>query len=434
MFESAQPTPESLRADALAVGNHIVSERGVDQLVIHGESIGGMAAAGAARGLTHMASTQSKVALLICDRTFSNLQAIAQRLVGAWSGPAISYLAPLWNTDVAGDFLASSCPKLVAQDHADAIIADCGSLKSGISLWKEIRREASSKDLGWVRETPLEYRMAEWENVSVIKPTLVQSTASQIQPPTWPNDKYITEKAGFHFAACVRRIGKLATAERKNSRLTSVVDGDEEEGGGVELDFEGNSTVSTGGDNAMSSLVRIWKSLACCDGLHGAALGTAAKNGDDYTLTWLCNSLTFGGQVVTEAAERRLPEGIPLVIAPTDYDCRPRGYEREESELMVHPKPIPEVIATLKSLSQGNNDTSLASIEHELAYCIGMLEYVATRLSSAVVVENSRQSLHLQGGNGRFLNLHCGHNAQFSTEELYKLSAILKEATAQGTR
>lgn len=57
------------------------------QLIIHGESIGGMAAAGAARALTEkgkpdITTGRSSVSLLICDRTFCNLEAVAQRLVG----------------------------------------------------------------------------------------------------------------------------------------------------------------------------------------------------------------------------------------------------------------------------------------------------------------------------------------------------------------
>ena len=157
-----------MRADGLAVGTYLVSNLGVESLVIHGESIGGVAAAGTARQLTESSFLRDKVSLLICDRTFCNLEAVAQRLVGGWSGYAIRVLAPFWSTDVAGDFLAANCPKVVANDCADNIIADYASLKSGIAFWKEIHRgAASTRGVGWVLEAPLEYRMADWENVCV---------------------------------------------------------------------------------------------------------------------------------------------------------------------------------------------------------------------------------------------------------------------------
>jgi hypothetical protein len=77
-----KPTPDSLRDDAYAVASHVIGDIGVEQLVLHGESIGGMAAAGAARRVSQHIQLSSKLALLICDRTFCNLEATAQRLVG----------------------------------------------------------------------------------------------------------------------------------------------------------------------------------------------------------------------------------------------------------------------------------------------------------------------------------------------------------------
>ena len=51
-----------------------------------GESIGGMAAAGAANALTAASSSQhpNVSTILPFDRTFCNLEAVAQRLVGRW--------------------------------------------------------------------------------------------------------------------------------------------------------------------------------------------------------------------------------------------------------------------------------------------------------------------------------------------------------------
>lgn len=153
----------------MAVGSHILSNLGVEALVVHGESIGGVAASATARQLSQSSFSRDKISLLICDRTFCNLEAVAQRLVGGWSGYAIRMLAPFWSTDVASDFIATACPKVVANDSADAIIFDSASLKAGIAVWKEIHRGATTtKGVGWMMEAPIQYRMAvDYENVSV---------------------------------------------------------------------------------------------------------------------------------------------------------------------------------------------------------------------------------------------------------------------------
>ena len=126
-FLAFKPSSESLKLDASIVARHIVHVVGVDELIIHGESIGGMAAAGAAKELTATPPRRNISAILVCDRTFCNLEAVAQRLVGRWTGNAIRILTPGWSTDVARDFLAARCPKIVAQDSADEIIHDFSS-------------------------------------------------------------------------------------------------------------------------------------------------------------------------------------------------------------------------------------------------------------------------------------------------------------------
>lgn len=406
----------------------MINELGIDSLIIHGESIGGMAAAGAARGLTNMPSTREKVSLLVCDRTFCNLPAVAQRLVGNWTAPAISLLVPFWNTDVAADFLAATCPKIVAQDHSDNIIADSGSLKSGISLWKEIRREASTKSVGWAMKAPTEYLTADWEDVGVLESKISPSTATNIKIPSWPSDKYISEKHAFHFAACARRIGKMATSELKANRSRA----NSEDGEGYELDIEGSGNFQQITTTYTSAVLDVWKSMSCCDGLCGATLGSAVKNGNDCALTWLCCTLTFGGQVVAAKAGKRLstaPER-KLEIFSEDFDLRPNGYESEENEFQVHPKSLPDVIKTLKALIEAN-DSTLRSIEHELSYCVGVFEYIVDRLSSAQVSESSRQELNFHNSLGQFLNLECGHNNFFLPEERAKLISQLSKVSSE---
>lgn len=338
-FLSFQPTPDSLRADGIAVAHHMLHEIGVEQLIIHGESIGGVAASGTARRLSESPATRGKLALVICDRTFCNLEAVAQRLVGGWTGYAIRGLAPFWNTDVAGDFLAATCPKVLANDAADAIINDAASLKSGVAIWKEMHRGvATTKGIGWMTEAPLQYRMADWENVCVTDSKYAAGTLIRAQPPVWPTDRHVSLEEAFHFAACCKRIGKIATQTSKRSN------GDEESAG-----FEMDENL-----NVLSSqqplVMEAWRTIACCDGLTGAPLGVSVKRGFDSTVAWLCSCLTFGGQAIVAVAERRtqndgrsLDRG-PLEIVDADFDTRPPGYVQQERDGMVHPKPIPEVV------------------------------------------------------------------------------------------
>jgi hypothetical protein len=85
IFITFKPTPHTLRDDATVVGKHIITEAGYSSLVIHGESIGGLASSGAARALSQSPATKDKLSLLLCDRTFCNLEATAQRLVGKFT-------------------------------------------------------------------------------------------------------------------------------------------------------------------------------------------------------------------------------------------------------------------------------------------------------------------------------------------------------------
>jgi hypothetical protein len=465
---SFRPTPDSLRADGLAVASHVVSNCGVESLVIHGESIGGLAASGTARSMTENIRLRNKVSLLLCDRTFCNLEATAQRLVGGWSGYAIRMLAPFWSTDVVGDFLAVSCPKVVATDSADAIIADSSSLKAGIAFWKEIQRSASStKGIGWKIDAPLHYRMADWENVSVTGSRYVsQPRTTRMTPPVWPSDHHIAIDEAFHFAACAKRIGKLASIEKKRFALVTS---------SALRDTEADQV-----DSCSAPIYLVWKHLGCCEGLCGSALGVTVRGGFDITVSWLSSMCVFGGQTVVEGIEHRRRwsnEEASTKLQElgqaegSDFDCRPPGYEHQESDAVVHPKPITEVLEALRQIVEENpNDNVLNSgeffsllillllvlkrfipisceinahsfflfgdfstVSHEISFVMGTLEYVMFRLSAPATLEASFKSRHLNANGpmmeGSFMNLHCGHNNPYSAEERNRLKAILLQAT-----
>jgi pimeloyl-ACP methyl ester carboxylesterase len=352
-FLTFTPTPDTLRDDGITVGQYLLQELGIQKLIVHGESIGGVAASATARYLSSVPSLRSRVALLICDRTFCNLEAVAQRLVGGWSGYAIRLLAPLWSTDVAGDFLAASCPKVIASDAADSIISDAASLKSGVALWKEIHRgAASTKGIGWLTEAPLQYRMADWENVCVNDSRYIPATGFfSAKAPVWPNDKHVSVEEAFHFSACCKRIGKCAKAIRQTA-------GRDIEGDSVEMDARGEPL-----SGSQPLLMEVWKMLACCDGLTGAPLGIAVRSGFDATVAWLCSCLVFGAQSIVEVAESRGgSEGWKesFEIFPADFDSRPPDYEAKEAEGLVHPKPIPEVLERVVFYLDAGDETLAA--------------------------------------------------------------------------
>lgn len=336
-FLSFRPTTDTLRDDGSTVASHLLNELGIQKLVIHGESIGGVAASGAGQRLSQTPSTRGKISLLICDRTFCNLESVAQRLVGGWSGYAIRALAPFWNSDVMGPFLAASCPKVVANDAADVIISDSASLKSGIALWKELHRgTTATKGIGWLSEEPLHYRMATWEDVCVNDSRYVSSPFHP-RAPDWPSDRYITLEEAFHFAASCKRIGRVAKGALSR---------------GLDVDGEGVA-------GAQPLVVQAWSVLSCCSGLTGGTLGVSVKRGHDATVAWLCSMLVFGSQTVVANAERRTQSASSLTIVPADFDERPAGYQQQERSppSKVFPKPVPEVLERLGILLEQNDDS-----------------------------------------------------------------------------
>lgn len=191
----------------------------------------------------------------------------------------------------------------------------------------------------------------------------MKSPYASIAPPVWPKDKHVTTDEAFHFSACVRRIGKVATAEKKSKTQNA----DEEQGfetNGLEIR---QSDVGSG-DQGVSA---IWKMLACCDGLCGTPLGFPVKNSFDSTVTWLCCTLTLGGQRVAAAADRRIEgTGQPRDVVASDFDRRHPGFQHEESDIMIYPKPIPEVLDALKrAVASENGSTKIGTYGYGSCLC-----------------------------------------------------------------
>ena len=287
--------------------------------------------------------------------------------------------------------------------------------------------------------------------VVMVESQYVTPSGTGARAPVWPQDKHVTSAEAFHFAACVKRIGRRS--KQDSGRATSPADDDED---CVELGRP------LGG--ASSPIRSFWEILACCDGMCGAPLGMAVKLGFENTIVWLCCCLTFGGQLIVEQAEQRPSSpktDSRIEVVPSDFDLRPEGYEKQESSKMVHPKPIPEVLETLKSLMAESGDafapgklllfslrrapqfsplfdfsfsqflpSTFFEVKHEVNFVIGMLDYMVNRLSSPAVIESSWKCKHGKPQEtmvGNFLNLHCGHNNAFANTERHQLRNILQE-------
>jgi hypothetical protein len=176
---------------------------------------------------------------------------------------------------------------------------------------------------------------------------------------------------------------------------------------------------------------------------------------------------------VATSAEGRISNSKGDIVAvDQDFDTRPKGFSSSETDHLMHAKPIPEVIATLKQYLNGDESPSLGvtngmsrfphsvfdftcipsshfcrltvyfclyyschvTVFAEVRYCIGMLEYIVARLISKSSVTAALDSRHFRDSStgtmcaGSFLPLHCGHNNQFSFEERRALMKILEEA------
>ncbi|GFH45976.1 hypothetical protein CTEN210_02450 [Chaetoceros tenuissimus] len=455
-FLTFKPSPESLKSDATSIATHIIEKIGVDNFLIHGESIGGMAAAGAGNRISQREYLDSNSLpitypnLLLCDRTFCNLNATAFRLVGSWTSYIIPLVTPFWNTNVAGDFMAARCKKIVAQDAADAIIHDSSSLKKGIATAKEFTN-GMTKNLGTFGEIPLTYRMAEFENASVIKSNIAKFPGSAPVPPTWPSDKHVDIKTAFHFAACVRHIGRYATSVKKmlNSKHMNFDDNDDEEGVEITAVFSRDEENTSKESDRDHVALQVWDTLGLCDGLTGTPLGSAVKNGFDTTLDWLSGLLIFGSQRVILASRERMNLTSPKQYSTSELNVLDQDFEslispvpHSAGNLQVSLLPLPYVQNALHSVIEScnglsENDNPLQEIYCELNFCVKMFEYVLNRISSSQNIMNVLNIVKFEEtfedlSTGRFLNLECGHNNLFTVKERAEWASLLQECMENG--
>lgn len=210
--------------------------------------------------------------------------------------------------------------------------------------------------------------------------------------PVWPKDRHFTTMEAFHFAACVRRIFKLATGANLNVNSKANDNSSQNESTsdeGIELSFSADinnsfdSGIEAGSNESrllstpllsaidetenpfVSSFAQdVWKILARCDGLYGLTLGSAVQGGSaDSIVSWLCSVVVFGCQTLAYSMERRVNNGSSSTVKHNIISLNSRddwisqGVELDDysahlqSNPLTAPYPIaiPEVITLLRN-------------------------------------------------------------------------------------
>eukprot|EP01029_Cantina_marsupialis_P021152 TRINITY_DN502_c0_g1_i1.p1 TRINITY_DN502_c0_g1~~TRINITY_DN502_c0_g1_i1.p1 ORF type:complete len:1509 (+),score=414.87 TRINITY_DN502_c0_g1_i1:88-4614(+) len=119
------PHPSTVGSDGEAVVRYLRRNLNLTKIGVHGISVGGLCA-------TQIAKRCEEIDVLIADRTFASLRAIASHLFGSWAGWTMENLMN-WSASVINDYIAFKGPKLAIYDPADEIICEPASLKTGIA-------------------------------------------------------------------------------------------------------------------------------------------------------------------------------------------------------------------------------------------------------------------------------------------------------------
>lgn len=155
--------------------------------------------------------------------------------------------------------------------------------------------------------------------------------------------------------------------------------------------------------------------------------------------------VTLGSQRIALSAEKRYKTSQSTRISFESITVEDQDFEvyfpptltQDEAD-GVAPLPLPYVSQALRAVLDScdvisNDENPIHIVKRELEYCIKMFQYIQDRISSKQSVLNALQVAHFEDtfedfSTGRFLNLHCGHNNQYSLSERAELTTILSEA------
>eukprot|EP00612_Vaucheria_litorea_P006047 CAMPEP_0171465922 /NCGR_PEP_ID=MMETSP0945-20130129/8867_1 /TAXON_ID=109269 /ORGANISM="Vaucheria litorea, Strain CCMP2940" /LENGTH=616 /DNA_ID=CAMNT_0011993747 /DNA_START=566 /DNA_END=2413 /DNA_ORIENTATION=+ len=434
-----KPSPKKIISDAEEIVAYLRESEKMEYIGIHGESIGGMVASSVAH--------KAQVDLAILDRTFSSLPAAAQRLLGPWTDFGL-WLVTGWSTDSATNYMKIKCPKLIACDPNDAIIADTASLKVGVALLSEIGTRKS-----WLTKLIERSEKGYTTYAPLSVPRSYSLTDYMGVPPPRCSDVIFRNSSLsinmiIHFSACIRDVGRRATASMKSNLVSCIStnrsldyemsslnsdngiscmengnmnsNGSESSDSGLEDEsaylrkkeefnrkdiYDMESTYSVENYDSFSPLVKLWKILCKIDNFCGRKLGSASVKGFDEMRAWVCCLLTW--------SHRNLG------------GSRLEAMNHLESALfalrtMIHDFPI-----------------DLAS-DASIDYIIGFFDYFVDRLrreigevstddmaSKTEMEEVEEVAIAATKDIGILLPVSCGHNATFSHSEKRKLQCFL---------
>lgn len=387
---TGSPSPAVLAQDLDMLIRYLRTDRGIESIALHGESIGGMvAAAGAAR------APEGLISLVVIDRSFSSLSAAAQRLMGAWTGPAIKLFTG-WTTNVPAWLHTAKCHKIIACDPRDAVISDAASTKAGVAIFAELGPQASYAP----PEIPRSYAVADH----------LQDEPPAAQQHPGNNGAGLSEEVLLHWAACLRHIAYRGSLRRRRKVVPTSRGGgdiemvsvsghfsddeqDDDEQDGEEEEESGRETQSIRVRIDTSvPMGELWSILSRIDGLAGMDLGSAVASGFDSVRAWTCTLVTWAGRV-------KPPQGVSRVAVP------------------------------LLSLSQARNGVNelLSRFPDDLGshasvlYVAEMLEFLCGRVGSLAVL------CSVTSGIGTLIPLTCGHNSPYSEGERAALLSALED-------
>ncbi|GMH91951.1 hypothetical protein TrST_g542 [Triparma strigata] len=410
-FGSGGLKPASLKSDGLIVCDAVVGVDGNSKLIVHGESIGGMVAASAAEG-------RDDNTLLIVDRSFKCLEAVAENMLGGWVGVAMRVFLRGWNSDVVTSFEKKRGPKLICQDPFDQIINYTAGLMVGVSWKKEVEGDLE-QHMFPVRVREEYVRMGEGRES--------EGGGMLFAPEKIAGGEKLGIETLAKFAAAVRSIGIRVTKGNKRAReglepvggmagrdfsdSDSDDSQDEEMGGGARTN-SARTSAGRMGEGELRELNLAWNLLSVCDGLGGMGLGSAAKISLEAVCVWLCVCLRAGPCIVRRRSKYRTGGGDGII--DSDFDPRNPGGGRTARGGVA----LPAVLKGLKELKTSAGSWG-QEVTKEIDVIILILDYA---------VETVKGRAGSGAGSGeevQVVNLICGHNAPLGRAEMQELKYFI---------
>jgi len=459
------PSPQMHNLDGIAIVNYLKSERGIKRIAVHGESIGGLVA-------TYVACKSPHVNVLIADRTFTTVPALAQRMIARWAGTVVDWVMR-WETDNVQNYLDATCAKLLCSDPCDEIILDGASLKSGVAVSLELGDKTFNlprqRDADGAPTSPASPRNIFRKMRTRCGPRSTRRVSEAASRPQLGQP--LTETMVARFSEAVLSVGRraLAYTTRRDKEESKAHDGktrEEADGSGKATapastshvaisvqDAEASSTTTTSEDAAeteqhpmLSSdptaapppitttaafpdelLAVVWMQLARLDGYCGQVLLQAAESGGyDKIRAWTASLLTWGGRVSPERRNARSLE-------PFDRDG-----------IFIVPVTVAEAHAMLQHLVE---QYPPLKFDYDIGFVVLMVEYLNDALhrrwrhldSSKTdepaaqgdqKADNKSAPLVITSGDpklGCLLPLHCGHNKNYEAAEKQALTGFLQQ-------